>query len=135
MKATFAIALAMGCATMLFAQQPAAPPGTFESHIGAARNAAGYDENGMFRRLCQAVIAAPVTPSATTAAAPAGRGNGPRPTPDRATWHAEPVRVFDNLYFLGQTEFSVWGVTTSQGVVVVDTIFDYSVEDTRWSRA
>jgi metallo-beta-lactamase class B len=125
MKATLAIALAVGGATALFAQQQAAPPGAFESHIAAARNAAGSDEDGMFGRLCGAVTAAPVTPPA----APAGRGNGPRPTPDRATWHAEPVKVFDNLYFLGQTEFSVWAVTTSEGVVVVDTIFDYSVED------
>ena len=127
MKDTHAITLAIGGATMLFAQQSPAPRGTFESHLAAARNAAGNDENGMYRRLCEAVIAAPVTPPATPAAAPAGRGNGPRPTPDRATWHAEPVKVFDNLYFLGQTEFSVWAVTTSQGVVVVDTIFDYSV--------
>ena len=29
----------------------------------------------------------------------AGRSAGP---PDRATWYAEPVKVFDNLYFVGQ---------------------------------
>jgi metallo-beta-lactamase class B len=39
------------------------------------------------------------------------------------------VKVFDNLYFLGQTEYSVWAVTTSEGIVVIDTIFDYSVEE------
>ena len=39
------------------------------------------------------------------------------------------MKVFDNLYFLGQTEYSVWAVTTSQGIIVIDTIFDYSVED------
>src|SRR4029079_14341352 len=44
-------------------------------------------------------------------------------------WHAEPVKVFDNLYWLGQTEVSVWAITTSQGIVVIDPIFDYSVED------
>ncbi|MEQ1758576.1 MAG: MBL fold metallo-hydrolase [Vicinamibacterales bacterium] len=138
MKALLAIGVAVGTvtaltATALTAQQPAtAPRGTFESHIAAARIAAGSDENGMFRRLCEAVIAAPVTPPAPPAApaAPgAGRGNAPRPVPDRATWHAEPAKVFDNLYFFGQTEFSVWAVTTSEGIVVVDTIFDYSVED------
>jgi metallo-beta-lactamase class B len=37
--------------------------------------------------------------------------------------------VFDNLYWLGQTEYSVWAVTTSAGIILVDTIFDYSVED------
>jgi metallo-beta-lactamase class B len=49
--------------------------------------------------------------------------------PDRSTWHAEPVKVFDNLYWFGQTEFSVWAVTTSAGIIVLDTIFDYSVQD------
>ena len=130
MKALLAVGLAVGLATALTAQQPVvAPRGTFESHIAAAKNAAGSDENGMYRRLCEAVTAAPVTPPATPAAPAAGRGNAPRQVPDRATWHAEPAKVFDNLYFLGQTEFSVWAVTTSEGIVVVDTIFDYSVED------
>ena len=61
---------------------------------------------------------------------PAGR-RPPRPPgpPDRSTWYAEPVKVFDNLYFFGQSEYSVWAITTSQGIIVLDTIFDYSVED------
>jgi hypothetical protein len=24
--------------------------------------------------------------------------------PPRSAWHAEPVKVFDNLYFIGQSE-------------------------------
>jgi metallo-beta-lactamase class B len=39
------------------------------------------------------------------------------------------VKVFDNLYFVGQTEYSAWAVTTSEGIIVIDTIWDYSVED------
>src|SRR4029079_6775048 len=62
---------------------------------------------------------------APTAAAPA-QPPGP---PDRSRWHAEPVKVFDNLYFLGQTEDSSWAVTTSAGIILIDTIYDYSVED------
>ena len=130
MRAFLAIGLAIGGAAVLIAQQPAPAAGeTVDSHIAAARNAAGTDEDGMFRRLCDAVTAAPLTPVVAPAAPAGGRGNAPRQTPDRATWHAEPVKVFDNLYWLGQTEFSVWAVTTSQGIVVIDTIFDYSVED------
>ena len=49
--------------------------------------------------------------------------------PDRSTWHAEPVKVFDNLYFFGQSEYAVWAITTSEGIIVLDTIFDYSVEE------
>ncbi len=37
--------------------------------------------------------------------------------------------MFDNLYFVGQTEYSAWAVTTSAGIILVDTIYDYSVED------
>jgi metallo-beta-lactamase class B len=126
-KALLTIGFALGAMVALVAQQqPAAPQrGTFESHVAAARNAARGDEDGMFRRTCDAVTAAPLTPPAPAAA----RGTGPRPVPDRATWHAEPAKVFDNLYFVGQTEFSVWAIPTSDGIVVVDTIFDYSVED------
>jgi len=41
----------------------------------------------------------------------------------------EPVKVFDNLYFFGQSEYAVWAITTSEGIIVLDTIFDYAVED------
>jgi metallo-beta-lactamase class B len=37
--------------------------------------------------------------------------------------------VFDNLYFVGQTEYSAWAITTSAGIILMDAIFDYSVED------
>ena len=37
--------------------------------------------------------------------------------------------MFDNFYFVGMTEFSAWAVTTSEGIIVIDPLFDYSVED------
>jgi metallo-beta-lactamase class B len=39
------------------------------------------------------------------------------------------VKVFDNLYFVGQTEYSAWAVTTSDGIIIIDALFNYSVED------
>jgi metallo-beta-lactamase class B len=62
---------------------------------------------------------------------PAGAPGAQRPPgpPDKSTWYAEPVKVFDNLYFFGQSEYAVWAITTSEGIIVLDTIFDYSVED------
>jgi metallo-beta-lactamase class B len=39
------------------------------------------------------------------------------------------VKVFDNLYYVGMTEYSAWAVATSDGIILLDTIFDYSVED------
>jgi metallo-beta-lactamase class B len=38
------------------------------------------------------------------------------------------VKVFDNLYFVGQSEYSAWAVATSAGIIIVDTVFDYSVK-------
>jgi metallo-beta-lactamase class B len=93
--------------------------GTPETHIAAARQAAGQDHTAVFNRTC-----GQLTPPPANATRPA-RAPGP---PPRASWYAEPAKVFDNLYFLGQTEYSVWAVTTSQGIILVDTIFDYSVE-------
>src|SRR5262245_56036303 len=88
--------------------------GAAETNVAAAKKAAGEEWAGVFNTTCNAAVP-PATPAArTTPAAP--RPAGP---PDRATWHAEPVKVFDNLYFLGQTEYSVWAVTTSQGIIVI----------------
>jgi metallo-beta-lactamase class B len=39
------------------------------------------------------------------------------------------VKVFDNLYFVGQNQYSVWAITTEEGIIVIDAIFDYSVEE------
>jgi hypothetical protein len=39
------------------------------------------------------------------------------------------VKVFDKLYFVGRTEYSAWALTTSAGIILIDTLWDYSVED------
>jgi metallo-beta-lactamase class B len=95
------------------------------AHVAAAKAAAGTDFAGVFDRICAEAV-----PGSTGAPA-AQRPAGPRPAgpPPRSDWHAEPVKVFDNLYFLGQTEYSVWAVTTNAGIILIDTIFDYSVDD------
>lgn len=108
--------LAACAATAAVAQ---APNPDVERHIAAARAAAG-EHMAMVDRLC------PVPGVARPA--PGARG-APRGVPPRESWHAEPVKVFDNLYFVGQTEFSAWAVTTSDGIIVIDPLFDYSVED------
>ena len=85
--------------------------------VAAVRAAAG-EHAGMVDRLCPR----------ETSAAPAPR-RPPQPgVPPREAWYAEPVKVFDNLYYVGMTEFSTWAVATSDGIIVIDPIFDYSVE-------
>ena len=118
------------------AQAPAAPPAPLspevERHIEAARVAAGTEHAGVFQAVCdtaRSVIAAASAPPRAGGPGRGGRAGGPPPPPARETWHAEPVKVFDNLYFLGMTEYSVWAVTTSQGIILLDAIYDYSIED------
>jgi metallo-beta-lactamase class B len=97
-------------------------PDTVEGHVAAAKAAAGSDFAGLATRLCEAPApraAAPATPAVPRAAG----------APPKETWFAKPVKVFDNLYFVGQTEYSAWAVTTSGRIIIIDPIFDYSVED------
>ena len=90
-----------------------------QAHVALAKAAAGKDHAALFDALCS-------EPSP-----PAAAQSGPesQASPDRSLWHAEPVKVFDNLYFVGQSEYSAWAVTTSDGIILVDTIWSYSVED------
>jgi metallo-beta-lactamase class B len=130
-------------AVSIFAQDPTGAPSTAdEAHIAAAQAAAGEDFQNLFNFQCYGPgpggprqapgAAAPASPGAGRGqgggAARGGPGRQAGP-PDRSTWHVEPVKVFDNLYFFGQSEYAVWAITTSQGIIVLDTIFDYSVED------
>ena len=95
-------------------------PDTAEAHIAAAKAAAGHDHMALFNSVCGP---APGPAAATTAPVT------PRAAPERSTWYVEPVKVFDNLYFVGEKEYSAWAVTTSEGITIVDTIWEYSVED------
>jgi len=117
------LAVAVSFAVTVAAQTPNPE---VERHVTAARAAAG-EHAAMVDRLCPR----PVAPQPASAAqpAPGNRGGGPSAPPPRDSWHAEPVKVFDNFYFVGMTEFSAWAVTTSDGIIVIDPLFDYSVED------
>jgi metallo-beta-lactamase class B len=96
---------------------------TVDSHVAAAKAAAGSYHQGLFNSLCSANNLQP-----PAAQGQRGRGAAAGP-PERSTWHAEPVKVFDNLYYVGMTEYSAWAVKTSDGIVLLDTIYDYSIED------
>jgi metallo-beta-lactamase class B len=112
---------------------------TSAAHRAVARNLGAKEWPELLNSLCPEPAArgagaqrgaTAASGRAGAAAAPArGRGTGAPQPPPREQWHAEPLKVFDNLYFLGQTEYSAWAVTTSDGIIIIDTIFDYSVED------
>jgi metallo-beta-lactamase class B len=122
----------------------------------AAAEAASVEFPQLYQRVC--TQAADAVPRSAEAGAPAGATNAPtgqrasaqsgaaaagRPAaagagrrgqgaaqgpPPRSEWYAEPRKVFDNLYFVGQSEYTAWAVTTSDGIIVIDPIYDWSVE-------
>jgi metallo-beta-lactamase class B len=115
------LAVALSCAGVA-AQSPEAL-----RHVEAAKAAAGTDYMGVFQPVCDGALALAKPPAPRGGGA--GRQGGPPPAPARETWHADPVKVFDNLYFVGMTEYSAWAITTSQGIILLDAIYDYSIED------
>lgn len=74
---------------------------TREAHIAAATEAAGKDLTGILS-ICD----------------PRQAARAPRP----AVSTAEPAKVFDNLYFVGLPSVSAWALTTSDGIIVLDTL-------------
>src|SRR5438477_3587845 len=68
-----------------------------EGHIAAAKAAAKTDHAVLFTSLCSAE---PTGPGTGRRGAGAGQpGGAPPGPPAHDTWHAEPMKVFDNLYF------------------------------------
>lgn len=117
------VAAATAVALVVTASGQTGDPGS--AHVAAAQAAAGTDFSALFDRLCP-IPAPPATQGGAARQSAPMRPSGP---PPRSSWHADPVKVFDNLYFVGQTEYSAWAVLTSAGVIIIDPLFDYSVAD------
>ncbi len=88
------------------------------AHKIEARRIAGADFTGALARLCT------VPDTMMPRAAPAG---GPA-IPDRASWYAEPYKVFDDLYWVGTKVHSAWALTTRDGIILIDTVYNYAAE-------
>jgi len=113
-----AAAIGLGCAH--------AAPDTVDSHVLAAQKAAGLDFPGTLARVC----VQPAGGNDANASARATRAAAPRPevVPDRATWYAEPMKVFDNLYWVGTKIHSSWAIKTNAGIILIDTLYNYAAE-------
>ncbi len=114
------LAATLAAATVMTAHAQAPAPGTPDALVAAAKRAAGQDHSGTFLRIC-------VAPDNLTPRSPPPL-TGARTVPDRATWYAAPYKVFDDLYFVGTKIHSAWALTTSDGIVIIDTLFDYAIE-------
>jgi len=118
MKALLSALLAAAIAAPATAQTSSSE---IDTHIAAAKTAAGLDYRATFVNLC---FQNP----------PPGGGRGaagllvPRPAPDRGIWYASPYQVFDNLYWLGTRQHSSWALKTSAGLIIIDTNFAWATQ-------
>src|SRR6476660_9453452 len=95
-------------------------------HMAAAKQAAGYEVSDLFDHLCSRLLIGSTLPF--------GRIVPPDNDRDPKRFHTEPVKVFDNLYYVGEkmqhgASPSAWAIVTSQGIILIDTLFGNSVED------
>ena len=124
-----ALAMAAGLAgNDVFAQRaPAARD--FEAEIRAslqsAKTAAGFEFLGTLARICLL----PQNGGENATDSLPGYISNPASVPARDTWYADPAKVFDNLYFVGGKLHSSWALTTSEGIILLDTIFPYNSEE------
>lgn len=87
------------------------------AHMSAAKLAAGKDFSGIATILCL-----PDEPHIV-------RSNVARPQEPKSKWYASPHKVFDNLYWLGTREHSAWALETSDGIILIDSNFEWAFED------
>jgi metallo-beta-lactamase class B len=100
-----------------------------QTHLDIAR-AAAYRPGQDFTWIHDLICGEPPTVPAAPAAAPTERLD-----PLRSVGYDEPAQVFDNLYYLPTKTPTVaegvivWAITTSEGIILYDAGFDYSVEE------
>jgi metallo-beta-lactamase class B len=110
-----ALALAAAFGITGAAAQPA--PDVIDAHLKAAKRAGATEWRGLLGALCVAPANAPPPDVAP-----------PPPPPNRASWYTEPAKVFDDLYFVGTKDRSSWVLPTNDGLILIDTTFEYEAE-------
>jgi metallo-beta-lactamase class B len=112
-------------------------------HLDIAKAAAyrhGHDLSKLYETVCEPALSerGPVEPKPTDGGQTAP-SLAARKVPPRSEWYSEPAKVFDNLYWLGShgdaysvpsvSGDSTWAVKTSQGLILIDTGYDYSAKE------
>jgi metallo-beta-lactamase class B len=112
--------------------QVAPPANTTQAHCAAAKAAAGTEHAGLYARF-ESICTENTQPARGQrrqgGAAASGAAQPTRQTPARDTWYHEPAKVFDNLYFIGTKVHNAWALQTSQGLIVIDSLYEYATKD------
>jgi metallo-beta-lactamase class B len=99
-------------------------PNTTQAHCAAAKAAAGTEHVRLYERFSDICSETPQP------ARQGGGGRGGAQTPPaRDVWHHEPAKVFDNLYFLGTKVHNAWALQTSEGLIMIDSLYGYAAKD------
>src|SRR5437773_8820403 len=124
----------------LIATEATAQTAQADAHVAAAKaatapkvpNAKPWQVfESVFKQQC-----APPRPGARPEAEPIG-SNVPldpgeqrklTPTP-HDQWYVPPTKVFDNLYYIGTKTESTWALTTSAGIILLNTNFEWVTAD------
>ena len=124
---SFAIAGALAVAA---STQTANQARDFDAEIRAAvdsaKQAAGFQWQGALVRTC---LQPPQIGAENTSDTVPGYISKPGSAPARSAWYADPAKVFDDFYFVGGRIHSAWALTTSEGIILFDTIFPYNSEE------
>jgi metallo-beta-lactamase class B len=82
-----------------------------QQHIAVAMKIAGSDLVQDAKTFC--------TPTGPQRPALARQAAGLAPEPDRLL---EPIRIFENLYYLGFSDVGAWAIPTSDGIILFDAL-------------
>jgi len=96
-----------------------------EEAVRSAKTAAGFEWLGTLNRVCLL----PASQAEDTSDQLPRYIQDPSAVPPRESWFADPARVFDNLYFVGGRIHSSWALTTSEGIIIIDTLYPYNSEE------
>jgi metallo-beta-lactamase class B len=91
----------------------------------AAKDAAGLEHLGTLNRLC---FLPPVNGAPSSADTTPAYIDDPSKAPAKSTWYADSAQVFDNLYFVGGSIHSAWILKTSDGLILIDSGYQYSAK-------
>jgi metallo-beta-lactamase class B len=126
----FCIVLFVAFWTAADANAQAAGKAAVQRHLEAAKNAAyepGNDLTLLYDTVCEPALSTEGPRERNIQAAPESLAT--RKVPPRAEWFTEPTKVFDNLYYIGEIRQSIWAVTTSEGIILIDAAYDYSAKE------
>ena len=118
-----------GPATRTLAEEGIQAPLDFDSEIEAAlrtaKVAAGFEFLGTLSRNCLL----PASGGVNTSDDVPRYIRDPSSEQPRETWYANSAQVFDNLFFVGGKVHTAWALATSEGIIIIDTVYPYNSEE------